>query len=37
VHARVCTQTGRSTFSLVVAPLDIPASTGSPVNPVAIF
>ncbi|SPE62123.1 putative cyclase [Streptomyces netropsis] len=29
--------TGRYEFLLVVAPLDIPGGTGSPVNPVAVF
>ncbi len=32
-----CAETGRYEFLLVVAPLNIPGGTGSPVNPVAIL
>ncbi|MCW2802700.1 MAG: hypothetical protein QOF52_3105 [Propionibacteriaceae bacterium] len=32
-----CAETGRYTFALSVAPLNIPLGTGSPVNPTAIF
>ncbi|WP_159792740.1 cyclase family protein [Puerhibacterium puerhi] len=35
--SEACAQAGRSTFALVVAPLNIPGSTGSPLNPVAIL
>ncbi|MEV0988501.1 cyclase family protein [Streptomyces sp. NPDC049949] len=32
-----CTEAGRHEFMLVVAPLDVPGGTGSPVNPVAVL
>ncbi|MFH7597268.1 cyclase family protein [Streptomyces racemochromogenes] len=32
-----CAGAGRHTFMLVVAPLDVPGGTGSPVNPVAVL
>ncbi|MFE2479432.1 cyclase family protein [Streptomyces sp. NPDC059389] len=32
-----CAEAGRHEFMLVVAPLDVPGGTGSPVNPVAIL
>ncbi|MFE2547913.1 cyclase family protein [Streptomyces sp. NPDC059355] len=32
-----CSEAGRHEFMLVVAPLDVPGGTGSPVNPVAIL
>jgi kynurenine formamidase len=35
--AAACTEHGRSTFALVVAPLRIPGGTGSAVNPLALF
>lgn len=35
--ASACIEEGRHEFMLVVAPLDVPGGTGSPVNPIAIF
>ena len=35
--AAVCAEEGRSTFCCVVAPLRLPAATGSPVNPLALL
>ena len=35
--ATLCDELGRWEFQLVVAPLDIPGGTGSPVNPIAIL
>ncbi|MEV7245647.1 cyclase family protein [Streptomyces sp. NPDC093248] len=35
--ATACEETGRSDFLCVVAPLRLPAATGSPVNPVAVL
>ncbi|MER6775715.1 MULTISPECIES: cyclase family protein [unclassified Streptomyces] len=32
-----CAEAGRHEFMLVVAPLDVPGGTGSPVNPVAVL
>jgi len=32
-----CAQSARWTFSFMIAPLNIPRGTGSPVNPIAIF
>jgi hypothetical protein len=33
----VCEELNRWSFFCVVAPLRLPAATGSPVNPIAIF
>jgi hypothetical protein len=33
----VCEQLGRRHFLCVVAPLRLPAATGSPVNPIAVL
>ena len=33
----VCEELNRWSFLCVVAPLRLPAATGSPVNPIAIF
>lgn len=35
--SRACREEGRYEFFFVVAPLNIPTGTGSPVNPIAIF
>ena len=35
--AAVCEQQGRWTFLAVIAPLRLPAATGSPINPIAIL
>ncbi|MYE65726.1 MAG: cyclase family protein, partial [Acidimicrobiaceae bacterium] len=35
--SHACEQEGRYEFQLVVAPLEIPGGTGSPVNPLAIL
>ena len=35
--AAVCEQQGRWTFLTVIAPLRLPAATGSPINPIAIL
>ncbi|MDA8044928.1 MAG: cyclase family protein [Actinomycetota bacterium] len=35
--ARTCAGLGRWEFQLVVAPLNVPGATGSPVNPLAVF
>lgn len=35
--ARVCRELGRWTFMLVIAPIRLKNTTGSPVNPIAIF
>ncbi|MFJ6835951.1 cyclase family protein [Streptomyces sp. NPDC091209] len=35
--ADVCEQEGRWSFLCVIAPLRLPAATGSPVNPIALF
>ena len=35
--ARTCAELGRWEFQLVVAPLNVPGATGSPVNPLAVF
>ena len=35
--SRACREEGRYEFLFVVAPLNIPTGTGSPVNPIAIF
>jgi hypothetical protein len=33
----LCEQAGRWSFMCVIAPLRLPAGTGSPVNPIAIM
>ncbi|MCX6436920.1 MAG: cyclase family protein [Actinobacteria bacterium] len=35
--AQKCAELNRWTFNIVIAPLNIPRGTGSPVNPIAIF
>jgi len=35
--ARQCVKSNRWTFTMVIAPLNVPRGTGSPVNPIAIF
>ena len=35
--APVCADAGRWSFLCVVAPLRLPAATGSPVNPIAVL
>ena len=35
--AAACAETGRWSFLCVIAPLRLPAGTGSPVNPIAVF
>jgi hypothetical protein len=35
--APICAREGRWTFLCVIAPLRLPAATGSPVNPLAIL
>ena len=35
--AELCAARHRSSFMCVVAPLRLPAGTGSPINPIAIF
>jgi kynurenine formamidase len=37
VAAQKCNELQRWTFNVVIAPLNIPRGTGSPVNPIAIF